>query len=288
MYVVAGVTGHTGSVVAATLQRLGKPVRVLVRNKEKGVLWKEQGAEVAVTSLDDAVGLRRALDGAAGLYYLIPPDLQSDDALEYAKGLIDVLHGVLAEKPIAHVAYLSSIGAQHVVGTGPIRGHHYAEQNLMALETPFTFVRAGYFMDNTASFIPVMREQGVLPSMFDPNKKIPMVASQDIGEVAAQALLEPPASTQIIELAGPVDYSLSDAAEAYSSALGRHVVPIRIPEEGIIPALKEAGFSDNIAGLFQEMCVGIEHGIVDYEGGTARSVRGSVTLDYFVQQRLAG
>src|SRR5262249_14515285 len=146
----------------------------------------------------------------------------------------------------------------HVVGTGPIRGHHYGEQKLLPLETKFTFIRAGNFMENTALLLTSMRDQGVMPVFFDPAKKIPMVATQDIGETAARALLEPPAQTQIIELAGPVEYSMLDAAEAYSSGLGKYISPLRIPEEGIVPAMRQMGVSESFAELFREMSVGIE------------------------------
>ncbi len=60
MYVVAGVTGQTGSAVAETLLGQGKAVRVIVRSAEKGETWRARGAEVAVASLEDANSLRKA------------------------------------------------------------------------------------------------------------------------------------------------------------------------------------------------------------------------------------
>ena len=287
MYAVTGVSGNTGSVVASSLLRQGRKVRVIVRNEEKGAQWREQGAEVAVANLDSAEALRQALNGVDGLYFLVPPNFQADDGLGFMRRIVDTLHTVLTDNPIPHIAYLSSIGAQHVAGTGPIRGHHYGEQKLMPLETRFTFIRAAYFMENTASLLPSMRDQGALPVFFDPAKKIPMVSTQDIGETAARVLLEPPAATQVIELAGPVEYSILDASEAYSTRLGKYITPLRIPEEGVVPALRQMGISESVAELFREMSNGIENGTVDYEGGTARFIRGTVTLDAFVQQVLA-
>lgn len=288
MYAVAGVTGKTGSVAASSLLRQGAPVRVIVRNEAKGRQWKEQGAEVAVADLDDANGLGRALVGVKGLYFLVPPNLQADNGLAFMRGVVDTLHEVLSETPIRHVVYLSSIGAQHPAGTGPIRGHYYGEQKLRSLETKFTFIRAAYFMENTAQFLPSMRDQGVMPVMFDPAKKIPMIATQDIGETAARALLQPPAATQVIELAGPAEYSILDATEAYSRALGKYITPVRVPDEGIAAALKQMGVSESIAELFREMAMGIENGTVAFEDGNAQLVRGTVTLNAFVQQLLAG
>src|SRR5262245_15999011 len=73
MYVIAGVTGNTGSVAALTLLAAKQPVRVIVRDAAKGEPWKARGAEVAVASLDDRAALTRALTGATGAYLLLPP-----------------------------------------------------------------------------------------------------------------------------------------------------------------------------------------------------------------------
>src|SRR6185295_17669043 len=73
MYVIAGVSGNTGSVVANTLLADKQPVRVIVRDAAKGEPWKAKGAEVVVASLDDRASLARALTGATGAYLLLPP-----------------------------------------------------------------------------------------------------------------------------------------------------------------------------------------------------------------------
>ena len=50
-YVIAGVSGNTGSVAAAALLDAGAKVRVVVRDAAKGAPWKARGAEVAVADL---------------------------------------------------------------------------------------------------------------------------------------------------------------------------------------------------------------------------------------------
>ncbi|MGB5042380.1 MAG: NmrA family NAD(P)-binding protein, partial [Nitrospira sp.] len=74
MFVVLGATGHTGAVVAETLLARKQSVRVVVRSADKGAAWKSQGAEVAVASLDDVPALTKALQGALGVYLLVPPN----------------------------------------------------------------------------------------------------------------------------------------------------------------------------------------------------------------------
>ena len=89
MFAVAGVSGHTGKVVAETLLARSKPVRVIVRDAPKGEEWKKRGAEVAVADLGDADALTKALRGATGAYLLLPPmmsstDVRSDNARKVA------------------------------------------------------------------------------------------------------------------------------------------------------------------------------------------------------------
>ena len=66
MFVVLGVTGHTGKVVAETLLAQNRPVRVVVRSADQGEQWRTKGADVAVASLDDGPSLTRAVQGASG------------------------------------------------------------------------------------------------------------------------------------------------------------------------------------------------------------------------------
>src|SRR5438309_1258204 len=61
MFVVAGVSGHVGSVVAKELLAAGEKVKVLVRDAGKGASWSKAGAEVAVASLEDPGALTTAL-----------------------------------------------------------------------------------------------------------------------------------------------------------------------------------------------------------------------------------
>ena len=149
MYAIAGVSGHTGSVVANTLLAAGKPVRVIVRDAAKGEPWKAKGAEVAVASLDDRAALAAALKGAEGAYLLIPPNgfTETDIPVNRAKTTQSILGAVADAKP-GHVVLLSSVGAQHASGTGPIQYIKPIEDGLRASGVPSTFLRAAFFMEN--------------------------------------------------------------------------------------------------------------------------------------------
>lgn len=285
MFVIAGVSGHTGRVVADTLLQKGKKVRVVVRSADKGEPWKRRGAEVAVASLEDAAALGQALAGAEGAYLLLPPDLTTPDYMARGHRLVAAIKQAVQKAALPHVVFLSSVGAQHAAGTGPIKAVHVGERELGALPaTRFTFLRAAYFMENLLGSLPLMKEKGMLP-VFGGGEgfAFPMVATRDIGETAARALLEPPAKTQVIELAGPAEYSMNDAARLFGAALGRPVTATALPIEGLVPAFTGMGASESVAKEFREMTEGLGKGIVAWEGGSARHLRGKVTLDELVK-----
>ncbi len=280
MYVVAGVSGNTGKVAAETLLGQGARVRVLVRDAQKGEPWRARGAEVALAGLDDERALGAALTGASGAYLLLPPNYASSALLSDNEARTRVLGAAIAASGVPHVVLLSSIGAQHATGNGPIASLHVAERELpkAAPKARFTFVRAAYFAENVGSVLGVAKADGVLPAMFDPTARIPMVATADIGRVAARALVEgPPASaTSVIELAGPRETSFDELAAAAGAALGKDVRAVHVPRAAVKGALVSAGLSDDLAGLYDEMTAGIDAGIVAFEGGAARHVRGAV------------
>lgn len=272
MYVIAGATGHTGRVVANTLLDQKLPVRVIVRDAARGAEWKQRGAEVAVATLDDAQALARAFSGADGAYLMIPPDYGAASMLAAQRRVVDTL--AAAPRP-KHVVLLSSIGAQLPKGTGPIQTLHYAEEKLR----PDAMLRAAYFMENWASLLPVVREQSILPSSI--SRRISMVATEDIGRAAAQLLVEK--QRGVVELAGPEDYSPEEVTAALSRILGRDIKLVPVPEAGIVPALKSAGLSDDVAELFREMTVALNDGTIDWTG---KPRRGRVPLEAVLRQLL--
>ena len=60
MFVVTGVTGQVGAVVASSLLDQSLPVRAVVRNAEKGMAWKQRGAELAIADMTEATSLATA------------------------------------------------------------------------------------------------------------------------------------------------------------------------------------------------------------------------------------
>lgn len=276
MYAVSGVSGHTGSVAAEELIRRGKKVRVIVRSAEKGEAWKAKGAEVAVAELEDAEALGRALAGCEGAYLLLPTDINSTDPIGRAQRLGDTFVRATQANGIPHVVFLSSIGAQHASGTGPIRGLHEIEQRLPAPRLSVTFLRPTYFLENWGTSFGPAESDGVFPSFIPADHRFAQIATKDIGLAAADALLDPPRGRRIVELAGPEDYTPRDIAAVVGSIIGREVRVSVGPLEAVVPAFTSFGISPQVAELFREMFEGIINGRVAWDGEGERK-RGRTT-----------
>jgi uncharacterized protein YbjT (DUF2867 family) len=276
MYVVFGVTGNTGKVVADTLLSQKKPVRVVVRDEAKGAPWKARGAEVAVASITDAKAVENALRGADGAYILLPPNYATNTVLEDKKKEVASFAAAIPASGVKHVVLLSSIGAQHADGTGPIRSVHHAEKVFAGLGVPFTFVRAPYFMENWATSLGPVKEAGTLYAMFQ--KKLPMIATKDIGTIAAQLLVEGATKTSFVNLHGPAEHDAADVAKTLGKILGKDVNVVFVPEAGRVGALTAAGLTPDLADLYREMTAGADKGLLTFESG-GRDVKGATTLE---------
>ena len=283
MFTVFGATGHTGSVVVERLLAAGKQVRAVVRSADK----VPQATERIVGDVTDAKLVARALAGAEGAYLMVPPNGGLPDPLATNFAIVDHFAAALRDAGTPHAVFLSSIGSQHATGTGLIRSTHYGEVTLVRTPTRLTFVRAAGFMENLLANAYTMKTDGVLP-VFGGGEAEPtsMVATRDIGEVAAAALLAPPSTTEWIELHGPRDYSYVDAAAIASDVLGRRVTAAPVPLEQIVPIMTSIGFSPAAAALYREMIEGRLRGTVAFEG-KGRRVTGNVELAEVLRGGLA-
>jgi uncharacterized protein YbjT (DUF2867 family) len=276
MYVVAGVSGNTGKVAAQALLDAGQKVRVLVRDAARGAAWAAKGAEVAVADLGDTAALTTALRGATAAYLLLPPNVASGDFRAYQRRTGESVLAAVQQSGLGQVVFLSSVGAQHAAGTGPIAGLYPVEQGLKALGIGVTAVRAAYFMENLGGSLSML-PQGVLPSFTPTDIAFDMIATRDIGLVAAKALREGAKGFEVIELSAARRYSMNDAAAALSEITGSTVKAQQFPLEAMVPTLTGFGFPADLAALYHEMTDGMIRGHVAFEGGHRR-VHGETEL----------
>ncbi len=287
MFVISGATGNTGSLVAQTLIDQGQPVRVIVRSEEKGVTWKAKGAEVAVAEIMDTEAMAKALEGAHGAYFLLPPDLNNEDFLgESLKRAESIVEAATAAR-LPHAVILSSVGAQHADKVGPISTIAHLEKLFVAASIPVSAVRPGYFLENIQELMPVVQHEGIYPSMILPlDFKIDMVATKDIGLTIAEALIYPPSIPhRVIELKGAKQYSAEDIAAQFSKSLNRQITAVPVPRDSWVDIFKQSGLSQQSAESMAEMHENINNGRIEFLNPNAK--KGAVDLASFIEKLVA-
>ncbi|WP_377189442.1 NmrA family NAD(P)-binding protein [Ruegeria meonggei] len=264
LYIVTGVSGRTGSAAAEALLRAGKRVRVVVREASKEVIWSRWGAEVVFADFTDVEALNRAFSGGYGAYIISPPQYSSDTLFEQADAMARNIAEAVANSQLQKVVALSSIGADKPNGIGWIAMNRGLEAYLSRTEIPVSFLRAAYFMENWGPLVQAA-EHGELPSFLAPlERKIPMIATKDIGRIAAEALCEDWRNVRILELEGPARYSPMDVANCVSRVLSKTIVPAALPTSAWPQALSGAGYSAPALAGFTEMTKGLNSGHISF------------------------
>lgn len=256
MYVILGTTGNTGSVVANRLLDKGKRVRVFGRDSKKLAPFVNRGAEAAVGDATDAGALGQAFAGAEAVYAMIPPSMTTTDFRGLQDKTTEAIASALTAAGVKNVVTLSSVGADKVDKTGPVVGLHYLEERLGKItDLNALHLRAGYFMENTLAQIGIIQNFGMVAGPLRADLPLPMIATKDIGEFAAKALLALDfQGQQTQELLGQRDITYTEAAKIIGTAIGKPALAyIQLPNEQVIQAMASMGISKNVAALICEM-----------------------------------
>ena len=175
------------------------------------------------------------------------------------------------------VVVLSTVGAQ---ATQPnlLTQRTLMEQKLGTLEIPVTFLRPGWFMENFAWDIPSARDNGVISTFLQPvDKTFPMVATADVGRVAAELLQQEWHGRRVVELEAEHRISPSEAAATFSKIFDRPVRVEAVPRETWASLFKSQGMKDPVPRI--QMLDGFNESWIDFEGGEQNSLKGKVTLE---------
>lgn len=262
MYIVTGSTSNTGSVVAHQLLDAGKQVRVIGRSLEKLSPFIDRGAEAFIAGPTDAQALIQAFQGAKAAWIMLQPNYipDSPDFSGYQAQVTAAMAQAIAANPLEYAVTLSSWGADRESGSGPVLGLHHMEQvmNTLPIEN-LLHLRAGYFMENTLSYLPSILKNGKISGPFDQEMRLPFIATKDIGHAAAEALIQLTfRGREVQELHGQRDLSIREATAMIGNAIGK---PGLVYEQNTIPEFKSdliaAGFSANVVALMEEVVIGM-------------------------------
>ena len=286
MYTVMGITGQIGGVVGHALLAANQQVRAVVRDADKGRAWADRGCEVAQATIEDAASLTTTFRGAEGVFVLVPSSFDPTPGFPEARTIGVTLRAALEAASPARVVYLSTIGAQ-ATRSNLLTQHTIIEEALGALPTPITFLRPAWFMENCRWDVAPAREQGVIPSFLQPlDKPVPMVATADIGRVAAGLLQERWSGRRVVELEGPQRVAPNEIGSTFAKLLRRPVRMEAVPRESWEGLFKSQGTKNPLPRM--QMLDGFNEGWIEFENGEAGSQKGSVALESVLKALIEG
>jgi len=256
MYVILGATGNIGSVIAEKLLEQGEKVRAVGRTAGKLASLAKRGADPFLADIKDAAALTKALSGARAAFLMIPPNLASPDYRAEQEELSSALAAAAESASLHYAVNLSSIGAYAPSGTGPISGLHRGELRLNKLANlNVLHLRPAYFMENELQQIATIKNMGVVAGAYSADAAIPMIATKDIGDYAAERLLKLDFSgKQTRELLGQRDIALNEAAAIIGKGIGKpDLAYVQLPYDQVQQILQQMGMAAPSAAYFVEM-----------------------------------
>src|SRR5579862_8834955 len=286
MYVILGATGNTGSIIANFLLSAGKKVRVVGRDSGRLQRFVDKGAEAFTATLSDAAALTKAFRGGRAAYLMLPPAKSREDQERDSDGIAKAVK----ESGLRYAVHLSSYGAQVAKGAGPVSGLHSSEQKLSAIDgLNVLHLRAAYFMENNLAAIGMIHGMGIFGNALLPDLKLPMVATRDVGDYAAQRLLELDFSgKQTRELLGERDLSTTEATGVIARGIGKPDLRyVQFSYDQMQQALTQMNFSSKKAAVYIEMFKAINEGVLAAQEPRSLDNRTPTSFEKFVQDVFA-
>ena len=286
MYVILGASGNTGSIIADSMLSEGRKVRVVGRDEGRLPRFVRKGAEAFTGDVSDAAALTKAFGGARAAYLMSPPAKSREDQERDS----DAIAKAVEESGLRYAVHLSGYGAHVPEGTGPIVGLHSTEQKLIAISgLNVLHLRAAYFMENNLAAIGMIHGMGVFGNALLPDLKLPMIATRDVGDYAAQRLLDLDFSgKQTRELLGERDLSMTEATAVIARGIGKPDLGYeQFPYDQVQQALTQMGVPPKVAALYIEMYKAINAGVVAAQEPRSRENTTPTSFETFVQDVFA-
>jgi len=224
---VTGATGRQGGAVLRQLRQRGFPVRALTRDVSRPEVraLTGPGVEVFQGDMGDPNSLTSAMDGVFGVYSVQNWHQAGMDG-EVRQGIN--LAEAARRSGVTHFVYSSVASVDQHTGIPHFETKARVEEHIRSSGLRYTFVRPAFFMENWLSMRPAI-ENGAISMPLDPDKRLQMIAVEDIGGVVAMAFEHPGKwQDRTIELAGD-ELSMAEVAQVFTRASGHEVRYVQVP-----------------------------------------------------------
>lgn len=237
---IAGATGQQGGASTRHLLEDGWRVRAMTRDASKPAAQalSQMGAEVVEADMEDRASLDRVMQGVYGVHSVQNfwlPGVGFEGEVSQGKNVADAARAA----GVQHFVYSSVGGAERNSGIPHFESKWIIEEHIRESGLPATILRPVFFMDNLNRSRQDILTEGVIRAGMRPDKKIQMIAVDDIGAFVAMALSRPQDFMgRAFELAGD-ELTYPQMAGTISRVTGRPMRYAEIPLDVIRQASEE-------------------------------------------------
>ena len=232
---VTGATGNQGGSVAhELLSRGGYRVRAMTRKPdgEKARALKDRGAEIVAGDLNDEASLRKAMQGAWGVF-AVQNTWEAGVEGEEEQGKRQAK--VARDAGVQHYVYTSVASADRKTGIPHFENKWRIEETVRGLGFPsHVILRPVFFMENLLGpWFKAAIDQGQLAMAVKPETRLQMIAVEDIGKYGRWAFdKQETLKGREIDIAGD-ELTMPETASLLSRASGHPVAFAPPPIEAV-------------------------------------------------------
>jgi uncharacterized protein YbjT (DUF2867 family) len=188
---VCGATGRQGGAVMRHLLGAGWRVRALTRDPAgpNARPLADLSVELVRVDMADRASLEPAFDGAYGVYSVQNPFISGlEQEVVQGTNVADAAQAT----GVTHLVY-GSAGVGSRTGVGSWDSKLAVEAHIAELGLPATILRPQAFMElmTDKAFYPPVAAWHVMPKLLGPDRKVPWLAVDDLGAIAAKAFADP-------------------------------------------------------------------------------------------------
>ncbi|UZJ53776.1 hypothetical protein CBS101457_003096 [Exobasidium rhododendri] len=247
---VSGASGKLGvKVIEQLIAHGAKPssIAALVRSEEKGQELKKKGVQLRIGDYNDVKALETAVKGIKRALLISGSNIGS--RLAEHSNFIQAL--VKSDEKVELIAYTSFLLAQ----TNPILladEHKQTEQAIEKSGLPYSFLRNGWYIENTVDQIGVWSQTGGILGATG-SGRVNAASRKDFAEAAALVLLAEKGSFKsIYELGGNPGYTLDELAALASKVLGKPIHAVHQSKEVYNKSLVSFGLPAPFASILAD------------------------------------
>ena len=210
MIVVTGASGHLGGLVARELAARGEPVRLVVRDAGRAPAL--DGAEVAVADFGDPDSLDLALH-EGDRAFMVSMHQGPDNRIALHRSFVDAA----VRAGVAHVVYVSCLGAGPDAIFSHGRSHGATEEMLRESGLGWTSIRNGMYTDDILGWFDpdgVARETGG-------DGRMSFSYRPELAKAVAVTLTEAGHDGKVSDVVTPPPVDLGELARIASEVTGR-------------------------------------------------------------------